>query len=218
VKTLGGCRLYGILDFGYVRPRLAADVAARMVEGGVDILQIRAKKLPEEQIVDIAQAVAPITRASGVPLILNDYPHLASRAGADGVHVGQDDLSVAEAREAIGAPAIVGKSTHSVHQAIAAAAEGADYIGFGPLFSTPTKPDYAPIGLDQIRIVHERVSVPIFCFGGIKLENLASVLAAGAGRVVIVSGILQAADIARYTCAVQEALALNPQSEICNPK
>jgi thiamine-phosphate pyrophosphorylase len=91
---------------------------------------------------------------------------------------------------------LIGRSTHSVEQAVAAQAEGADYIGFGPLFPTPTKAGRPAIGLDDLRRVHELVSIPIFCIGGIKLENLGEVLAAGARRVVIVSGLLQAPDIA----------------------
>ena len=92
----------------------------------------------------------------------------------------------------------MGKSTHSIAQALAAAEEGADYIGFGPLFATPTKPDYIPIGIDDIQTVHQELTIPIFCIGGIKKENLVSVLTAGAKRVVIVSGILQAEDIPAY--------------------
>jgi thiamine-phosphate pyrophosphorylase len=127
--------------------------------------------------------------------------------------VGQDDLPVAEARRIASCPALIGKSTHSPDQAAAAEREGADYIGFGPLFATPTKPDYTPVGLDQIRRVHELVKIPIFCIGGIKLENLSSVLAAGARRVVIVSGILQAADVAGYTRAAKAMLLENLKSE-----
>lgn len=199
-------RLYGILDFGYVEEREAAAVAGRMLEGGVDVLQIRAKSLPDDRIVEIARAVQPLTAAAGVPLILNDHPHLVRPAGADGVHVGQDDMPVAEARALAGPDALVGKSTHSVSQAVAAAAERPDYLGFGPLFATPTKPDYPPIGMEDIREVHARVELPIFCIGGIKLENLASVVAAGARRVVIVSGILQAPDIPRYIAAARSLL------------
>jgi thiamine-phosphate pyrophosphorylase len=120
-------------------------------------------------------------------------------SGAAGAHVGQDDLSLADARKFAGDQAIIGKSTHSLAQAVAAQREGADYIGFGPLFATPTKPDYTPIGLDEIRAVHQLVSLPIFCIGGIKRENLPEVLAAGAQRVVIVSGILLAEDPEAYS-------------------
>ena len=106
---------------------------------------------------------------------------------------------MAEARRLAGTGRpIIGKSTHSIAQALAAVKEGPDYIGFGPLFATPTKPDYTPIGIKEIRRVHELVDLPIFCIGGIKLENLDQVLAAGARRVVIVSGILKAQNIAAY--------------------
>jgi thiamine-phosphate pyrophosphorylase len=114
----------------------------------------------------------------------------------------------------VGRPIIVGKSTHSVEQAVAAEREGADYIGFGPIFSTPTKPDYPPVGLSQIREVHERVSIPVFCIGGIKLENLGQVIAAGAERVVIVSGLLHADDVAGYARDARCLLVANRHSAI----
>ena len=103
-----------------------------------------------------------------------------------------------DARRLAGPGALVGKSTHSVEQALATSAEKPDYIGFGPLFATPTKPDYRPIGLADIHEVHRRLEIPIFCIGGIKLENLPTVLASGARRCVIVSGILQADDVSGY--------------------
>jgi thiamine-phosphate pyrophosphorylase len=116
------------------------------------------------------------------------------------VHIGQDDGPIAGARAAAGSGKLVGRSTHSLAQARAARAEGADYLGFGPLFATPTKPDYPAIGLEDIAQAHAEVpDRPIFCIGGIKLENLAEVIAAGARRVVIVSGILLAPDVAAYT-------------------
>ena len=108
-------------------------------------------------------------------------------------------------------PLLVGKSTHTVDQATAAQGEGADYIGFGPIFTTPTKPDYQPIGLSDIRRVHIDVTRPIFCIGGIKIDNLAQVLAAGAQRVVIVSGLLKASDIAEYARAAKQLLALKSE-------
>src|SRR5205823_5437798 len=136
------------------------------------------------------------TSATGVPLIINDHAEIARDIPVEGLHLGQDDLAIAAARRVVRRDCSIGKSTHSPAQAVAAEAEGADYIGFGPLFATPTKPDYAPIGLDDIRRVHEHVRVPIFCIGGIKLHNLPAVLAAGAKRVVLVSGLLSSADIA----------------------
>jgi len=153
-----------------------------------------------------------ITTQAGLPLIINDHAKVAREVPVEGVHVGQDDLPLAQVREIAGPNCLVGKSTHSLMQAQRAAAEGADYIGFGPLFATPTKPDYQPIGLEEIRAVHSAVQLPIFCIGGIKLENLPEVMAAGARRVVIVSGLLQAPDVAEYARAAKALL--NPTSEI----
>ena len=112
--------------------------------------------------------------------------------------MGQDDVSVSEARKLAGEDTIIGKSTHSMAQALAAQQEGPDYIGFGPLFATRTKPDYTPIGVNEIRQVQDKVALPVFCIGGINLENLHEVVAAGARRVVIVSGILQAKNPQAY--------------------
>ena len=199
--------LYGILDLGYVSRADAKTMAARMTEGGVDLLQLRAKSLPEAEIRSLAAEIHEVTRAAGVPLVINDHPRIAGEIGAEGAHIGQDDFSVSEARALAGSGCFIGKSTHSVRQAIEAEREGADYIGFGPLFATPTKPDYIPIGINAIRQVHETVQIPIFCIGGIKLENLDRVLEAGVSRVVIVSGILQAADPAAHCRAVKTKIS-----------
>ena len=198
MKPLSDCRLYGILDLGYVPAGDAAPTARRMLDGGVDILQLRAKEFAPAAISALAEKILPICREFEVPFILNDHPDLVHVTGADGVHVGQDDMPVAEVRKIVGPDAIVGLSTHSLLQALASEDSAPDYIGFGPLFATPTKPDYQAIGLEDIAEVHRRVTHPIFCIGGIKRENLPQVVAAGARRAVIVSGILQAADPAAY--------------------
>lgn len=206
--------LYGILDLGYAAPGDLERVAEAMCAGGVGLLQLRAKGEDEFGIEEYARRLLPITEAAGVPLILNDYPELVPSVGAQGAHVGQDDLPVAEARWRAGRalanevePVIIGKSTHSVEQAVAAQKAGADYIGFGPLYATPTKPGRPAIGLEEIRRVHELVTIPIFCIGGIKLSNLDAVLAAGARRVVIVSELLQAHDVAGYCRTVAARMA-----------
>ena len=196
MNALADARLYGIVDLGYVSADTAPVAAERLLEGGVDVLQLRAKNTPKAIVAGLAEEIHALTAPLGVPLILNDYPELLRDVPAEGAHVGQDDLSVSEARQAAGRAVLIGKSTHSLTQARAAAAEGADYIGFGPLFATPTKPGRPAIGLQDIRAAHESVAVPIFCIGGIKQENLAQVREAGAERVVIVSGWLQADDIA----------------------
>ena len=206
-KSLSGRLLYGILDLGYVAAKNAVAMAQKMIDGGIDVIQLRAKSCDVAAIRALAEQLIPICRAASVPFILNDHPHLAAEVGADGLHVGQDDMPVAEVRKIVGARAIVGLSTHSVAQAVAAADAGPDYIGFGPLFATPTKPDYRPVGLGDMAEVHHRVSLPIFCIGGIKRENLPAVIRAGARRAVIVSGILLAEDPASYARRCRELLA-----------
>jgi thiamine-phosphate pyrophosphorylase len=203
---LSRCRLYGILDLAYVEIPDARKVSDQMIDGGVDLIQLRAKTQPAAQIAQLAAELHRARQERAVPLIINDHAEIARNISADGVHVGQDDIAIAEAREIAGPNCVVGKSTHSVDQAIRAFYEGADYIGFGPIFATPTKPDYSPIGLDEIRKVHDAVRIPIFCIGGIKLENLPEVIAAGARRVVIVSGLLQAKDIASYARSAKKLL------------
>ncbi|MGK0184478.1 MAG: thiamine-phosphate pyrophosphorylase [Verrucomicrobiales bacterium] len=199
MKSIDQCYLYGILDAGYTAPEDFSRVARLMVQDdGVDILQLRAKGATAREVEQWASELHPITLDAGVPLVINDHPEVAAAVGAEIIHVGQDDMPLAEVRKIVPDQTLIGKSTHSVEQAIAGAAEGADYIGFGPLFATPTKPDYLPIGIDDIRSVHEQLSLPIFCIGGIKRENVSSVVSAGARRVVIVSGILQAEDIPAY--------------------
>ncbi|HVF71755.1 MAG TPA: thiamine phosphate synthase [Chthoniobacterales bacterium] len=210
---LSRCRLYAILDLGYVELEQAASVTEKLLTGGADVVQLRAKDRAGSEISQLARGLTQITRPRNVPLIINDHAEVARDVGADGVHVGQDDMSVEEARAIVGSNRVVGKSTHSLDQAVRAFHEGADYIGFGPIFATPTKPEYQPVGLDEIERVHEAVQIPIFCIGGIKLDNLPKVIEAGARRVVIVSGLLQASDIVGYGRAVQDLLQRNSKIE-----
>ncbi|MEM0895856.1 MAG: thiamine phosphate synthase [Verrucomicrobiota bacterium] len=204
--AFASAQLYGILDLGYVEETAATETTRHLIEGGVDVLQIRWKKGTPGQIEQLSREVFPMAAEAGVPLIINDHPEIATNHG-DGVHVGQDDGPMTAARRKAGAGKIVGRSTHGLAQAEAADAEGADYIGFGPLFATPTKPGRPAIGLEEIAEVHRRVSIPVFCIGGIKLENLPEIVEAGARRVVIVSGILQAESIESY---IREVKALLP--------
>lgn len=203
-------RLYAIIDTGYLGGRTPEFYARELVSGGADVVQLRAKGCSAAEVAAMGKAILPILREGGVPLIINDLPDVALAVNADGVHVGQDDMPVREARARAAGPTgrkvLVGKSTHSAAQALAAAEEGADYIGFGPLFATPTKPDYSPIGLDDIRTVSAEVAIPVFCIGGIKLENLNAVMSAGCRRAVVVSGILGADSPSSYCRALRTLL------------
>ena len=194
-------RLYCLLDLGYTRTEDAETVTAALLSGGADLLQLRAKGQPLELIASVARRILPLCRAAGVPFILNDFPEVAAELDADGVHIGQDDGPLSAARAIVGPGKLIGRSTHSLAQAEAALAEGFDYIGFGPLFPTPTKAGRPGIGLADVAEMERRVGshIPAFCIGGIKRSNLTEVLAAGARRVVIVSDLLSAPDVEAAT-------------------
>lgn len=204
-------KLYCILDLGYVVEADAAAATASLLAGGAELLQLRAKTHDLATIRRVARKVLPLCRAAGVPFILNDHPALAAELGADGVHLGQDDGPLAAARLAMGPGKLIGRSTHSLAQARAALAEGFDSIGFGPLFATPTKPGRPAIGLHDIAAMEREVGhrIPAFCIGGIHRANLTTVLAAGARRVVIVSDLLQAPDVAAATRAARALIERN---------
>ena len=189
--------LYCILDLGYVPEADAATATSALLEGGADLLQLRAKGHDLDTIRRVAERLLPLCRAADVPFILNDHPALAADLGADGVHIGQDDGPLSEARAIMGPGKIIGRSTHSLEQARAALAEGFDYIGFGPLFPTPTKVGRPGIGLENIAVMQREVGsrIPAFCIGGIVPETLPEVIAAGAQRIVVVSALLQSPDI-----------------------
>lgn len=202
-NILASCRLYGIVDMGYTKPDQVEARTHALIDGGVRIIQLRAKGVEQAQVKAWAVAMQSICRDRGAIFVLNDYPGMAAEIGADAVHVGQDGGSLAEVRRVVGEGVIVGRSTHSLEQAMQARQEGADYIGFGPLFPTGTKPGRKSIGLADIAAAQEAAGdMPLFCIGGINETTLPSVLQAGAGRVVIVSWLLQQEDIAGTAQAV----------------
>ena len=207
MTSLHECRLYGIIDLGYVERRDAARIVEQMIEGGVDLIQLRGKNKSIEELMELSAQLHELTAKSSTPLIVNDHAEIARRVPVEGVHVGQSDDTIQLARQKAARKILVGKSTHSLEQARAAQSEGADYIGFGPIFATPTKPDYTPIGLEDVRRVHAEVMLPIFCIGGIDIDNLQSVIDAGAKRVVMVSALLKAHNIVDYARCVTDMLA-----------
>jgi thiamine-phosphate pyrophosphorylase len=209
-ERLSRARLYAIVDTGYVEPERIPHVTEQLVLGGADLIQLRAKKLSLSAIAELGKKMRAVIPVDGPFFILNDHPELVPEIGADGVHVGQADLSVAEARARAGTGVLVGKSTHSLEQALAAEKEGADYIGVGPIYATPTKPDYVPVGLALIGLVGEAVRVPQFCIGGINERRLPEVLAAGARRAVIVSALLLSTDIPAYCGRARRRLEIGP--------
>jgi thiamine-phosphate pyrophosphorylase len=207
MSVLRECRLYGIVDLGYVEAFDATRIVERMIEGGVDLVQLRGKNKSLGELMELSAELHELTTRSSTLLIVNDHAEIARYVPIEGVHVGQNDDPIEIARQKAAREVLVGKSTHSVDQAHGAEREGADYIGFGPIFATPTKPDYVPIGLEDIRRVHAEVKLPIFCIGGINIDNLQSVIDAGAKRVVMVSALLKARNIVDYARCATDMLA-----------
>ncbi|HZT23275.1 MAG TPA: thiamine phosphate synthase [Verrucomicrobiae bacterium] len=211
MKPLAACRLYTFVDTAYLRGRAAEEVARQLCDGGSDLIQLRAKQSAPDEIRALAEKILPITRRAGVGLVINDYPEIARELGAEFCHLGQEDFfdaggkRVSELRPSPSALG-VGLSTHSPAQAQRALAAGADYLAIGPVFATGTKPTARPVTLDYVRWAATNVTVPWFAIGGINLENLDSVLAAGATRVGVVSAILNASDVAKACAAFRKRL------------
>jgi thiamine-phosphate pyrophosphorylase len=205
---LAGVRLYALVDGRGSAAELEA-LAAGLCEAGVNALQLRDKRLADRELVDRARRLVAVCRRYGVLSIVNDRPDIAALAGADGVHVGQEELSVKDARTVVGPRALVGVSTHSIEQARAAVLDGADYLGAGPTFPSGTKAFDAWPGIDYLRQVSGEISLPTFAIGGITAENLGAVLAAGATRVAVAAAITAAPDPCDATRALCEALARN---------
>jgi thiamine-phosphate pyrophosphorylase len=208
-KPITDCRLYGFIDAAFLGDRNAAELTQALIAGGVDIIQVRAKKYSDSRRLKLSRVVVQSAATSDVPIIINDDIDAALNSGADGVHLGQEDWAAIPPADRAGRLVklhIVGISTHSLEQARDAVGDGADYIGVGPIFATGTKPDAAPVGLDFIRQAAARIRVPFFAIGGINLTNLPAVLAAGATRVAVVSAILNAPDVAKAAAAFKAKL------------
>jgi thiamine-phosphate pyrophosphorylase len=171
------------------RPQDFLEAALR---GGVDVLQLRIKDAPDHAVLAAARRFRAACARHGALFVLNDRADLAVAAGADGVHVGQDDMPVAAARQVVGSGRLLGLSTHSPAQVEAAV--GVDYIGVGPVYETPTKPGRPPVGLELVRYAAAHARVPFFAIGGIALENLAGVREAGAQRIAVVRALTDAPD------------------------
>jgi thiamine-phosphate pyrophosphorylase len=165
-----------------------------LVEAGVDALQLRDKRLADCELVERACRLRELTRGAKTLAIVNDRPDIARLAGADGVHVGQEELSIKAARTIVGARALVGVSTHSIEQARAAVLDGANYIGVGPTFRSSTKNFSSLAGVELSRAVAAEIRLPAFAIGGITLDNIGEVLAAGVSRVAVSAAIVDAAD------------------------
>jgi thiamine-phosphate pyrophosphorylase len=200
MKPLAECLLYTFIDAAYLRGRHPADVALQLCEGGSDLTQLRAKTSTPDDIRRMAATIAPILRDAGVGLVINDHYDIAREVGANLCHLGQEDFfdtGFADVTEITsGLSPSIGLSTHAPEQASRALAAHPAYIAIGPVYATATKPGARPVTLNYVRWAASHVTIPWFAIGGITLENVDEVIAAGARRVCAVSAILNASDIA----------------------
>ncbi len=183
--------LYLVTDRSLSRGRTTVDVVREAVAGGATCVQLREKQASTRDFLEEARALSALLRAQRVPFLINDRVDIALAVGADGVHLGQQDMPIADARR-LGPPSwIIGVSAESVEDAIRAEKEGADYIGVSPVFSTPTKTDTArPLGLEGLRAMRADVRIPLVAIGGIHLHNAREVIRAGADGLAVVSAIV----------------------------
>lgn len=172
------------------------DVAKAAIEGGASIIQYRDKNASSRKLLNDALALRRITRETGVMLIINDRVDIALAVEADGVHLGQDDLPLDEARRIVGDTYIIGISATRLNEAVDAAKQGADYIGLGPIFPTPSKDDASePIGLEGLTNVRAAIDLPIVAIGGITIDNIEEVIKAGSDGIAVISAVASAPDM-----------------------
>jgi len=192
--------LYLVITEECGRDRSAFDIAKAAIAGGVNIIQMREKDKPQEELIRLGKKMARLCKDKGVMFIVNNDPFIAKESGADGLHLGQEDLvryPLGRSRKVLGHDKIIGISTHSVEQFTRADGEDFDYIAFGPIFETKTK-DYF-IGADDVGEVVRTAKKPVFFIGGINLSNIGDILKRGAKRIALIRGITEAEDITSKT-------------------
>jgi thiamine-phosphate pyrophosphorylase len=190
---LAAARLYAITPEG--EPAAVEHLVAAWLRGGVDVVQLRQKRLARGRLLDLAAALVPACAAAGALLLVDDHVDVAVASGADGVHVGPDDLPVAAARRVAGSGLLIGASASTPAAGLAAEREGADYLGTGPAYPTPIKTEKPVIGPAGVAAVAAAASVPVFAIGGITRERLPELLAAGVSRVCAIRALGEAADV-----------------------
>jgi thiamine-phosphate pyrophosphorylase len=207
-------RLYVILDRAAARGRDLEEVLAAVLDGGSRLIQLREKAWPSGRLYPLARRLAARCRQAGATFVVNDRVDLAVAAGADGVHLGQDDLPPEAARPLLRPGMLLGLSTHSLEQARAAQAAGADYIAVGSMFPTATKPDFQLVGPALVRDVRAEIRVPLIGIGGVTVDNVGQVMAAGADGVAVISAVCGADDpraaTRRFLDAIGPGRALKP--------
>ena len=208
-KVFNDFNLYAVTDLKDTKPTILKKVE-KAFDGGVDIVQLRSKVLSDNEMIRIGSAIRTIARTKRKLFFVNDRLDIALALKSDGLHIGQDDIPVKTVRSLCRASVtklFLGKSTHSLKQAVETARENVDYIGLGPIFATPTKKDYIPVGLPLINKVKSRISKPFVTIGGINTKNITEVLDCGATRIAVVRAIFGARDVLKATQQLKRSIA-----------
>lgn len=188
--------LYLVTDRSWLKDgQTLESCVEQAILGGVTLVQLREKNMSDEEFTENARKMLAICRKHGVPLIINDRADIAAKVGADGVHVGLDDMSVKEARCILGDGKIIGATAHNVKEALSAEADGADYLGVGAVFGSSTKSDARPLEMSELRAVCEAVKIPVCAIGGINAGNIPRLCGSGIKGAAVISGILAEDDI-----------------------
>ncbi len=197
-------RLYAVTDRSWVGIQTLLEQIESSLLGGTTLVQLREKDLSDCEFIQEAISVKRLCERFGVPLLINDNVNVALRSGADGVHLGQDDLPLQEARKMLGPNKIIGISTHTVEEAMEAEQGGADYVGVGSVFATQTKLDANVLSIDYIREICQAVTIPVVAIGGIKEENMDVLHNTGVAGIAVVSAIFGQPDIEMATLRLKE--------------
>ena len=203
---LKDCKLYVIVDRAIIKNGDILKVAKEALRGGADIIQLRDKSSGDGALLQYAKSIKHITKRYKRLFIINDRVDIARAVNADGVHLGQGDIPIEEARKILGKK-IIGISTHSLDEAKRAQRKGADYIGIGPIFKTATKKKLVPIGPSILAKVRRRINIPFFAIGGISLTNIADVKKKGANRIAVASSVIKAKNIYPAVKRLKEAVS-----------
>ena len=200
--------LYLLTPPHIIDPDILIPLTIQTLRAGADIIQFRNKQSATRDLIEVGRRLCDAVHTEGGIFLVNDRVDVAMATGADGVHLGQEDLPISWARRILGPQEgmMIGVSTHSLDQALTAESEGADYVGFGPIFTTPAKSGWQPLGTGFFKDLNQRLSIPYFAIGGIDLSNIERVIKAGASRVALCNGVFGEKEVAKTTTLIKKRL------------
>lgn len=199
--------LYAVTDSAWLEGRTLSECVQQALEGGATFMQLREKDVDTARMIELSNTLLPLCRNAGVPFVINDDVEAALVVGADGVHVGQDDMACAKARQLLGPDAIVGVSAQTVAQALEAQAAGASYLGVGAVIPTPTKPDAVDVTREELMAIVDAVDIPVVAIGGLNASTVDAMAGTGIDGVAVVSAIFAAQDIVASTRSLKDQVS-----------